>query len=76
MDAAQGKYFPVSLGRSKCRVTGLILYRRKLDNTTMQVKVNYTPVTVLGDTALAGWSSHDSEKGSVEEGRTMLRAIP
>lgn len=28
----------------------------------MQVKVNYTPVTVLGDTALAGWSSHDSEK--------------
>ena len=58
-----GKYFPVSLGRSKCRVTGADFVSAKaLDNTTMQVKVNYTPVTVLGDTALAGWSSHDSEK--------------
>ena len=63
VDAAQGKYFPVSLGRSKCRVTGADLVSAKaLDNTTMQVKVDYTPVTVLGDTALAGWSSHDSEK--------------
>ena len=63
VDAAQGKYFPVSLGRSKCRVTGADFVSAKaLDNTTMQVKVNYTPVTVLGDTALAGWSSHDSEK--------------
>ena len=63
VDAAQGKYFPVSLGRSKCRVTGADFVSAKaLDNTSMQVKVNYTPVTVLGDTALAGWSSHDSEK--------------
>ena len=63
VDAAQGKYFPVSLGRSKCRVTGADFVSAKaLDNTTMQVKVNYTPVTVLGDTALAGWSSLDSEK--------------
>ena len=63
VDAAQGKYFPVSLGRSKCRVTGANLVSAKaLDNTTMQVKVDYTPVTVLGDTALAGWSSLDSEK--------------
>ena len=63
VDAAQGKYFPVSLGRSKCRVTGADLVSAKaLDNTTMQVKVDYTPVTVLGDTALAGWSSLDSEK--------------
>ena len=63
VDAAQGKYFPVSLGRSKCRVTGADFVSAKaLDNTTMQVKVDYTPVTVLGDTALAGWSSLDSEK--------------
>ena len=63
VDAAQGKYFPVSLGRSKCRVTGAdIVSAKALDNTTMQVKVDYTPVTVLGDTALAGWSSLDSEK--------------
>ena len=63
VNAAQGKYFPVSLGRSKCRVTGADLVSAKaLDNTTMQVKVDYTPVTVLGDTALAGWSSLDSEK--------------
>ena len=52
VDAAQGKYFPVSLGRSKCRVTGADFVSAKaLDNTTMQEKVNYTPVTVLGDTA-------------------------
>ena len=63
VDAAQGKYFPVSLGRSKCRVTGAgPVSAKALDNTTMQVKVDYTPVTVLGDTALAGWSSLDSEK--------------
>ena len=63
VEAAQGKYFPVSLGRSKCRVTGADFVSAKaLDNTTMQVKVDYTPVTVLGDTALAGWSSLDSEK--------------
>ena len=50
------KVFSVSLGRSKCRVTGAGLVSAKaLDNTTMQVKVDHTPVTVLGDTALAGW---------------------
>lgn len=63
VDAAEGKYFPVSLGRSKCRVTGAdFISAKALDNTTMQVKADYTPVTVLGDTTLAGWSSSGSKK--------------
>lgn len=63
VDAADGKYMPNSLGRSKCKVTGAEFVSAKaLDNTSMQVKVDYTPVTVLGTTAKAGWSSSSPKK--------------
>ncbi len=47
-----GKVFPVSLNRSKCKVTGAEFVSAKaLDDDTLQVKVDYTPVTVLGNTS-------------------------
>lgn len=54
-----GKVFPVSLNRSKCKVTGAEFVSAKaLDDDTLQVKVDYTPVTVLGNTSEAGWSKN------------------
>ena len=56
--AEDGKIFPVSLTRSQCRVTGANFVSAKaLDDSTLQVKADYIPVTVLGLTARAGWSS-------------------
>lgn len=56
--ADEGKYFPSSINRSKCKVSGAEFVSAKaLDGTTMQVKADYKPVTVLGDTTEAGWSS-------------------
>lgn len=61
--AAAGKYFPVSLNRSQCNVTGAeFVSARALDNSTLQVKVDYRPVTVLGATEHAGWSSTSKKK--------------
>ena len=63
--AEDGKYFPVSLNRSKCKVSGAEYVSAKaLDDTTLQVKVDYKPVTVLGTTEKAGWSSRSSKKAS------------
>ena len=63
VDAAEGKYMPTSLGRSKCKVSGAeFISAKALDDTSMQVKVDYTPVTVLGTTAEAGWSSSSPGK--------------
>ncbi|MGL5436395.1 MAG: N-acetylmuramoyl-L-alanine amidase family protein [Lachnospiraceae bacterium] len=56
--ADRGKYFPTSLNRSKCKITGAEFVSAKaLDNNTLQIKVDYKPVTVLGTTEKAGWNS-------------------
>ncbi len=61
--ADEGKFFPTSLNRSECKVTGADFVSAKaLDDTTLQVKVDYRPVMTLGDTAEAGWSSTSSRK--------------
>lgn len=61
--AEAGKYFPESFGSSKCRVSGAEFVSAKaLDDNTLQVKIDYTPVTVLGTTEKAGWSSSSSKK--------------
>lgn len=61
--AGDGKYFPKSLNRSQCKVNGAEYVSAKaLDDTTLQVKVDYKPVTVLGDTQKAGWSSSSKKK--------------
>lgn len=63
LQAAEGKLFPGSLTRSKCKVTGAEFVSAKaLDDTRMQVKVDYRPVSVLGSTARAGWSNADNRK--------------
>lgn len=56
--ADEGKLFPSSISRSKCKVKGADFVSAKaLDDTTLQVKVDYRPATVLGNTSEAGWSS-------------------
>lgn len=63
LQAEEGKYFPSSLNRSACKVSGAEYVSAKaLDETTLQVKVDYKPVTVLGDTAKAGWSDKTQTK--------------
>ena len=61
--AEDGKYFPATLNRSKCKVTGAdFLSAKALDDSSLQVKADYRPVTVLGDTQKAGWSSTSKKK--------------
>lgn len=61
--ADDGKYFPASLNRSKCKVSGAdYISAKALDDTSLQVKADYKPVTVLGDTQEAGWSSTSKKK--------------
>ena len=63
VNADSGKIFPTSLNRSQCKVTGADFVSAKaLDDTTLQVKVDYKPVTVLGATEKAGWSSSSKKK--------------
>ncbi len=63
--APAGKIFPMSLTRSACKVTGADFVSAKaLDDTTLQVKVDYRPVMVLGDTEAAGWSNAAKKKAS------------
>lgn len=58
VNADEGKVFPASLNRSKCKVSGADFVSAKaMDDDTLQVKVDYKPVTVLGNTTEAGWSS-------------------
>lgn len=58
VNADEGKVFPASLNRSKCKVSGADFVSAKaLDDDTLQVRVDYRPVTVLGDTTEAGWSA-------------------
>jgi len=63
VNADDGKYFPTSLNRSECKVSGAeFVSARALDDTTLQVKADYKPVMVLGNTERAGWSSDTSKK--------------
>lgn len=63
VNADDGKYFPVSLNRSECKVSGANFVSAKaLDKTTLQVKVDFIPVTVLGETDKAGWSRGSKTK--------------
>lgn len=56
--ADEGKIFPTSISRSKCKVKGAEFVSAKaLEDDVLQVKVDYRPVTVLGNTSEAGWSS-------------------
>lgn len=58
VNADEGKVFPVSLSRSKCKVSGANFVSAKaLDDDSLQVKVDYMPATVLGVTSKAGWSA-------------------
>uniref|UniRef100_UPI0006CF96E8 hypothetical protein n=1 Tax=Clostridium sp. NkU-1 TaxID=1095009 RepID=UPI0006CF96E8 len=53
--------FANAYNRSECKVTGAKFVSAKaLDNNTLEVKVDYVPVVILGRTARAGWS--DSKK--------------
>lgn len=63
LNAEDGKHFPVSLNRSDCKVTGANFVSAKaLDDNSLQVKVDYIPVTVLGNTEKAGWSNRSKKK--------------
>lgn len=58
LDADEGKYFPASLNRSACKISGAdFVSAKSLDDGSLQVKVDYKPVMVLGDTQKAGWNS-------------------
>ena len=53
--------FKEAYNRSKCKITGAKFVSAKaLDNHTLEIKVDYTPVVKLGNTARAGWT--DSRK--------------
>ena len=53
--------FAETYNRSACKITGAKFVSAKaLDNHTLEVKVDYTPVVKLGNTARAGWA--DSKK--------------
>lgn len=63
LNALEDKVFSSAINRSKCKVTGAdFVSARALDDTTLQVKIDYKPVSVLGSTERAGWSSTDSRK--------------
>ncbi len=57
VEAAAGKVFPTSLNKTKCKVKGAEFVSAKAtkDNKLL-VKVDYKPITVLGNTSKAGWS--------------------
>ena len=58
IEAENGKLFPASLNRSQCKVTGAdFVSARALGDSQLQVKVDYRPVSVLGNTGNAGWSN-------------------
>ncbi len=61
--ADEGRYFPVSLNRSQCKISGAEYVSAKaLDSNSLQVKVDYRPITILGDTQKAGWNGSSKKK--------------
>ncbi len=68
--ADDGKVFPTSLNSTQCKVTGASFVSAKgLEDNKLQVKVDYKPVMVLGDTQKAGWSTSSGK-------RAVWRAVP
>lgn len=65
VEAGGGKVFPVSLNSSQCKVTGAsFVSARALGDSKLQVKVDYTPVTILGGTTWAGWDKTERKKAT------------
>lgn len=63
VNADEGKVFPVSLTRTQCKITGAdFVSARSLDDGRLQVKADYCPVAVLGETEKAGWSSRNQKR--------------
>ena len=63
IEAENGKLFPASLNRSQCKVTGAdFVSARALGDSQLQVKVDYRPVSVLGNTGNAGWSNSHANR--------------
>lgn len=63
VNANAGMFFPASLNRSQCKVSGAEFVSAKaLDNDSLQVKADYKPVIALGDTEKAGWSSASKKR--------------
>lgn len=63
LHAEDGRLFPVSLNRTQCKVTGADFVSAKaLDDTTLQVKVDYKPIIVLNSTEQAGWNKNSKMK--------------
>lgn len=57
VEAAQGKVFPASLNKNQCKVKGADFVSAKTSkDNKLVVKVDYKPITVLGNTSRAGWS--------------------
>lgn len=55
--------FADTYNRSKCKITGANFVSAKaVDNHTLEIKVDYTPVVRLDNTARAGWSDSTKTK--------------
>lgn len=60
--------FADSYNRSECKITGAQFVSAKaLDNNTLEVKVDYVPVVILGKTVRAGWSDSKMTKAVWEK---------
>lgn len=58
VEAAGGKIFPASLNKNQCKVKGAdFVSARASGNSKLLVKVDYKPISVLGNTSRAGWSA-------------------
>lgn len=65
INAEDGKVFPVSLNSSQCKVKGAsFVSARALGDSQLQVKVDYTPVSVLGGTTWAGWDKTERKRAT------------
>lgn len=61
--ADKEKIFPISLNSSQCKVSGAsFVSARALEDSKLQVKVDYKPVSVLGNTSWAGWDRTERRK--------------
>lgn len=62
IQAEDGKYFPVSMTETQCKVSGATFVSAKSSaDHTIQIKVDYVPVTVLGVTEQAGWKTNNKK---------------
>lgn len=60
---SDSKVFANSYNSKECKVTGADFVSAKaLDNQTLEISLNYTPVITLGTTEEAGWSDQEMKK--------------